>query len=208
MLKKSQVLFAILLIIGGTAGTVYAQDGAGEEENTEQYLSTYGLGDQMFLINGGLMVPLFFHNPENGTVTDTNLSLGGIGSLEWNAYLTGNLSLGINLAGMFSISPLGRVLGMVPITAKLSYFFHRYPFEVPIFLGLGVNFISFDEYAYIGPIVKPGAAFYWNFHSEWALGVQLAYWWVPEIYVVENVSNTRFGNFLEISISGLYHFSQ
>jgi hypothetical protein len=198
-------VFIVSLFVFCNCAFLSAQNNGNEEE--ADFIPAYGLGDQMFTLNGGIMVPLFFQNPGKG-VEETNLSIGGVGSLGWSAYLGNHLSLGVELAGMFSVSPLKRVLGMIPITAKISYFFRSYPFEIPIFLGLGVNFITFDEYLYIGPIAKPGVAFYWNFHPEWSLGLQASYWWVPEFYTEpERSSYTRFGNFLEITFSGLYHFA-
>ena len=99
------------------------------QENEPTPLPLYGLGDQMFAINVGLFIPLFFHNPGVGT-SPTNLSLGGAGSLEWAAFLNDKVSLGAELQGIFSISPLKRTLLMIPISAKLSYFFQVISFRV------------------------------------------------------------------------------
>lgn len=208
---KTIVFFLIICIICSAAAFGQEEEPPEEEET---YIPTYDLGDQLFSISAGLFIPLFFHNPlqeteEEEAIMKTNLSLGGIGGLEWGAFLGSNVSLGFQLAGMFAVSPLERVIGMIPITAKLSYYFRFFPFELPIFLGAGVNFLTFDEYLYFGPILKPGAAFYWNFHPEWSLGLQFQYWWVPEFYTEESLrEDSRFGNFLEITFSALYHFSE
>lgn len=206
---KTAVFFLIICIM--CSPVVFGQEEEPEDppEEEETYIPTYDLGDQLFSISAGLFIPLFFQNPYDGTVMNTNLSLGGIGGLEWGAFLGSNVSLGFQLAGMFAVSPLERVIGMIPITAKLSYYFRFFPFELPIFIGAGVNFLTFDEYLYFGPILKPGAAFYWNFHPEWSIGLQVQYWWVPEFYTEESLrEDSRFGNFMEITISALYHFSE
>lgn len=167
----------------------------------------YGLGDQMFLVNAGLFVPLFFQS-ESGTVSRTNLTLGGVGSLELDVYLNNNLAVGAEFGGTFSFSPNKHALFLIPITAKISWIFHVYPFDIPIFLGAGVDFMRLDNQYYFGPIVKPGAAGYWNITSKWSLGLRAVYWWVPEVYFGSSPqpSRSRFGNFLELSLSGLYHF--
>lgn len=168
---------------------------------------TYGLGDQMFVINAGLFAPLFFQS-ESGTVFPTNLTLGATGSLELDVFLNNNLTAGVNFGGAFSFSPNKHALFLIPITAKLSWIFHIYPFDFPVSLGAGVNFMRLDNQFYIGPIVRPGVGGYWNVTSKWSLGVRAAYWWVPEVYFGPSppASRSRFGNFFELSLSALYHF--
>lgn len=170
-----------------------------------KHVVQYGLGDQMFVINAGLFVPLFFQT-EQGTVSTTNLTLGGTGSLEFDVFLNNNLATGVNLGGSFAFSPNGSTLFLVPVTAKISWIFHYYPFDFPVFFGAGVNFMELDNTLYVGPIAKPGVAGYWNFNSKWSFGLRAVYWWVPEIYFGTYASQSRFGNFLELSLSALYHF--
>lgn len=178
---------------------------AQEEKEEPGPKASYSLGDQMFSLNAGLFVPLFFFGGD--TAAKTNLSIGGAGSLEWSAFLNGRLALGGELAGCFSFSPLGRTLAIIPVTVKLSYFFFTYPFEIPIFLGGGINFVTLEDSVYIGPILKPGMSFYWNINGTWAAGINLVYWFSPQWYTKQElISQSRYGNFLEITLSALYHF--
>lgn len=167
----------------------------------------YGLGDQMFLINAGLNIPLFFQS-ESGSTAATHLSLGGLGSLEVDFFLNNNLTVGGEFGGNFSFSPNGRTLFLVPVTAKVSWIFHVYPFDFPVFFGSGVDFMRLGNELFVGPIVMPGAGAYWNFTAKWSFGLRAVYWWVPEIYLGTSPppSRSRFGNFLELSLSALYHF--
>ncbi|MEW5815289.1 MAG: hypothetical protein AB1798_07860 [Spirochaetota bacterium] len=167
---------------------------------------TYGLGDQMFSLNAGLFVPLFFNSSPAG-IKPTNLKPGGVGSLEWDAFINDRISLGVEVGGMFALSPLNRTLVMVPITFKFSYFLRSFPFEFPLFLGVGINFTKLQDDLYIGPILKPGASFYWAFNAQWSFGLNLVYWWVPQWYIKDELkAQTRYGNFLAITLSALYHF--
>lgn len=204
--RRSLIFIIIILLTLIPAGLLIAQEGTEPGEDIEETPAfSYGLGDQMFSIKAGLFIPLFFFG--GGAAVPTNLSLGGMGALEWGAFLTGNLAIGGELAGSFSFSPLGRTLAIIPLTAKLSYFFFKYPFEIPLHIGLGINFTTLGDQLYVGLILKPGASFYWNFLSSWAIGLNLAYWFVPQWYTKpELVSQNRYGNFLEISLSALYHF--
>ena len=174
---------------------------------TPEVFPEYGLGDQMLAINLGIMAPLFFAGGPDG-IQNTNLSLGGLGSLEWASYLNNNVALGMELGGAFAFTPNGRALFMVPITAKISYVFRSYPFSFPVFLGAGLNISRLEDQTKFDPILKPGASFYWTYNPEWSFGLNTTYWWVPQFYRGPEPpsGDTRYGNFLEISLSALYHF--
>ena len=167
-----------------------------------------GLGDQTFSFNAGLFVPLFSQDTD-GSITSfsDHLSLGAVGSLEWNAYINKNMQLGGQLSGMFAFTPNDRTFSMVPITAKYTYILNFYPITIPLSLAAGISFNKLDSLFQVTPIVKPGATFYWNFNPEWSLGLNAIYWWVPEYHFDSDLKDqSRFGNFLEISLSLLYHF--
>jgi hypothetical protein len=135
---------------------------------------SFTLGNQALIISAGLFTPLFFQSPE-GSFSGTNLSLGGVGSLQWAAYINN---------------------------------FRFYPFEVPLSISAGINFTRLSDHFQILPIMKPGASFYWNYDYEWGFGLNLIWWWTPNVYFgpTPSSSQTRFGNFLEITLSAMYHF--
>jgi len=170
-------------------------------------VASYNLGDQMLAINLGLFVPMFFYGGPSG-VTGTNLSLGGTGSIMWSSFLDNNWALGFDVGGAFAFSPNARALFLVSITPRISYVFHSYPFDFPVFLEAGVDFARLQENFKTDPIIKPGASFLWNFNNNWAFGLNAVYWWIPQIYTgaVVSSSETRYGNFLDITLSALYHF--
>jgi hypothetical protein len=174
----------------------------------ERVLELYDLGDKMLSINLGLLIPLFFQ-AANGSIAGTNLSLGGSGSIRFESFLSSNVTLGGELGGSLSFSPNGRTLIMVPLTARVSYILRRYPFEFPLSFGAGINLTKLDDAFHIDPILKPAVSFYWNYNAEWAFGINLAYSWIPQIYSgggLVPAEHTRFGNFLDVTLSALYHF--
>lgn len=198
---------------------VFASAGLFAQETTppdtpeqEEIIPSYTLGDQMFSINLGGFFPLFYFNPvadiPSGTerVQPSNLTIGGAGALRWATFLTNELSIGAEIGGMFSFTPNDRVLFMLPLTAQVSYFFRDYPFEVPLYLGVGANFERLDDQFHVSPILKPGGSFYWNFDANWAFGANVVYWWIPQIYGDSRAGDTRIGNFFEVTLSALYHF--
>ena len=180
-----------------------------QEGDVEEVVPLYGLGDQTFSLHAGIVTPLFFLSLSGETSPGLkNLSVGGTASLEWNSFITSNLSAGIELSGFFTFTELDRGLVLVPIVGKLTYFIRAYPFEFPLHVGLGVNFTKLDEDLYFGPILKPGFSAYWNYDSQWAFGMKFDYWFVPELYFGDSPpqEQSRFGNFLESTLSVFYHF--
>ena len=175
----------------------------------DEMADIYELGDQSFSINAGLILPLFILGID-GTVTPgyEKLTLGASGSLHWGAFVNNELTVGVDLGGMFTLSKLDRTLIMVPISGIVTYALRFYPFEVLLHAALGVNFTKLDNDLYIGPILKPGASFFWNYSNEWSFGLQTEYWFAPEIYFGDTppVSHSTFGNFLGITLAILYHF--
>ena len=168
----------------------------------------YGRGDQTFIIRAGLFWPLFFMST-NGTVSSTNLSLGGVGAIEWSGFLNSNIALGGELSGMFAFSPNDRVLYMIPITFKMTYYFRKHPFEFPVYCGAGINFTTLGDSFHADFILKPGASIIWNLNSEWAFGFNAVYWWVPQIYSGRGMvpsEHTMFGSFLETTLSAMFRF--
>ena len=193
------LLSLVLLTLAGVP--VFSQE-------EEEPVALYGLGDQTFAIHAGIVTPLGFFDLSGATGGRENLKIGGTGSLEWNSFLTNELSLGVEVGGYFSFTRLGRGLVIVPIAGKLSYFFRAYPFEFPVHIALGGAFTKLEDDLYFGPIVKPGVSGYWNFNTQWAFGLKAEYWLVPELYFGDSPpqSHSTFGNFLETTLTIFYHF--
>ncbi len=190
----------LLLAVIATA-SVYSQD--------ETIPDIYGIGDQTFSINAGVILPLFIFGVD-GTVVGgfSKLSLGAAGSLRWATFLNNEMTLGVDVGGMFAFSKLKRVLIMLPVSGMFTYAIRFYPFELILQAGLGVNFIKFVDDLYVGPAFKPGVSFYWNYSSEWSFGIQAEYWFTPEVYFGAKppADQSEFGNFLGITFTTLYHF--
>ncbi len=163
----------------------------------------YTLGDQTLAITAGLFVPLFFISYAPA-VAGTNLSLGGTGSLQWQAYLASSWRIGVELGGVFAFSPNLNALLTLPVTAKITYLITFYPFEVPISLGAGFNVVKYSDQSIVDPLLKLGTGFYWIFSSSWSFGLNTVYWW--DFQFAPDPSQSLIGNFLEISVTALYHY--
>ena len=129
-------------------------------EGSDTSPSQYSLGDQTLSINAGMFVPLFLL-PTGVWLLAGNppqLSLGGVGSLAWAAYVTPQIRIGAEIGGTFTFSPNMNALLMLPIMAKASYVFTVYPFEIPVTLAVGMNIISYVDQHYFDFLIRPGAA--------------------------------------------------
>lgn len=173
----------------------------------EEFVPTFGLGDQLISLNVGMLFPLFYFGGGEG-VDDANLTVGGTGHLRWSSYVSNNLTVGGEFGGMFAFTPNRNTLFMIPLAARATYYLRSYPFEFPLSLAMGVNFSRFGESFKTDPIVIPGAGFYWNYTTEWAFGLDLRYWFVPQIYAGPEPpsDDTRYGNFLAATAAVLYRF--
>ena len=178
------------------------------QEKEKEPPPQYALGDQTLSINAGLFVPLFFLTWQFAAAP-TNLTLGGAGSLNWMAYVNSWLRVGIEVGGMFAFSPNGNTLLALPITAKASYVLSAYPFEIPFSLGVGMNVVKYIDQSTIDLIVKPGVSGLWAYNASWSFGLNATYWWSMQFSKTADASGQnmgRIGNFLELSLSALYHY--
>jgi hypothetical protein len=189
-----------MLMLACIAAPTFAADDTGAST------SQYALGDQTMSINAGLFVPLFLL--PSGTVllagNPPQLTFGAVGSLSWAAYVTPQIRLGIDVAGNFTLSPNSNVLLMLPLVAKGAYVFTFYPFELPVTFGIGANIVKYVDKSSLDLLLRPGASFYWIYNSSWSFGVNLQYWF--DMQFNTDPSKSRYGNFLEFSLSALYHF--
>jgi hypothetical protein len=201
------LLLAALLILCISAGTAFAQE-APEEELPDEPFVVYTLGQQTVALSAGLFIPLFFQSYVSGEYfTNTNLSLGGVGSLQWGIHLNNNWMTGLEVGGMFSRSTQGKTLYMLPITAKGSYIIHFFPFEFPVFLGTGMAIVRNRQQTQLNWIVKPGFSTIWKYDINWGFGLNVAYWWILQPWRFDDdPDKDLMGNFLEVTLTVQYNF--
>lgn len=205
--KPILLLLAALLIFCISTGTAFGQE-APEEELPEEPFVVYSLGQQTVAVSAGLFIPLFFQSYVSGEYfTNTNLSLGGVGSLQWGIHLNNNWMTGLEVGGMFSRSTQGKTLYMLPITAKGSYIIHFFPFEFPVFLGTGMAIVRNRQQTQLNWIVKPGFSTIWKYDINWGFGLNVAYWWILQPWRFDDdPDKDLMGNFLEVTLTVQYNF--
>lgn len=201
-----QFFYFLLVVLFLISLPVFAQEDPGVDLGQDPGIIR-NQGDQTFSFNVGFISPLF-SQALDGTITsfEDHINTGFSGALEWHAYLNSNMKIGGTLSGMFAFTPNDRVYSMVPLMAIYTYTFNFHPFTVPLSIGTGVSFNRLDSLFQVTPIVQPAVGIFYNIDHEWSIGLNVAYWWVPELYFDDLQDESRFGNFIEPSISLLYHF--
>ena len=197
----SRIAVALVLALACAPAPVFAADDSGGPSTSQ-----YSLGDQTMSINAGVFLPLFLL--PSGVIlmagSPPQLTPGAVGSLSWAAYVAPQIRIGVDIAGNFTLSPNSNVLLMLPFIGKASYIFSFYPFEVPLTFGIGANIVKYTSLSTIDLLLRPGAGFYWVYNSSWSFGANLNYWF--DMQFNTNPSKSRYGSFLEFSLSALYHF--
>ncbi|RKX77543.1 MAG: hypothetical protein DRP60_06350 [Spirochaetes bacterium] len=213
MLKKLILLTVSILLLN--FGFLWAQEDSPEQGplTPQSRTNQRSLGDQAFTISAGVIVPLFTvllnDNPVTGNsagVTDTQLTVGGMGSLTYSFYLSANVKLGLQLGGTFQWDINRNLLYMIPISIKGSYEFHPYSrLTIPVHLALGINMTSWKEEFTVDPLIRPGFGVYFDWNVEWSFGMDFTYWFIPQL----SSKDERFDsleNFMDINIGAEYHF--
>lgn len=150
--------------------------------------SYYDTGSQIFTITAGVTTPMSFTSngetmfwPGNGD-NQTHHTIGGIGALSYQIFVTPYLAIGGELGYQFDFSRSGDVSTNVPITAKLTYVPLQGDFEIPLSLGLGIDYISYDSYSKITLGLTAEVGFRYFFTDSWGVGINAGLLVVPELY--------------------------
>jgi hypothetical protein len=177
----------------------------GQDQGKQAQMNIYSLGQQTIAVSAGLFIPLFFQSFDGQYSSTTNLALGGTATLLYGFHLDNHWLVGLSVSGMFSQSVQKNFLYQVPICVRGSYSFHIFPFEIPVYLDLGMDIVKYREQEHINFILKPGFSTLWKYNLSWGFGLNAVYWWVPQPWPVDP-NQGRMGNFLEISATAQYTF--
>lgn len=152
----------------------------------------YDAGSQIFTINVGTNVPLsvtYFDVAKDESVTKfgpgeekTNLTMGGYGSLDYEVFVSPYLSMGGELGYQFNFASDGKIFSCVPMLYRLTYMPVQGDIEVPVSLGLGFNYMSYNSNSKFTLMahLNVGARYY--FSETWGLGIQTGVSYTPEWY--------------------------
>ncbi|PIE04949.1 MAG: hypothetical protein CSA76_01515 [Spirochaetales bacterium] len=208
-------MLCLLILTVSAAGMLWAEDAEPDNGSFTPQMRTNdrSKGDQTFNISAGIFIPLpvmllndWPASGYNAGVTSSKLAVGGVGSLAYNFHITGNIKAGLQLAGSFSKDINKNFMYSIPILIKGAYEFHPHGrISVPLSLGLGINMTSYKDNFLVDMILRPGAGVYYDWSYEWSFGLDISYWFVPQLSP-KSKEQWSIGNFMDITLGAEYHF--
>jgi hypothetical protein len=173
-------------------------------------VTLYSAGDKTFSMSIGALFPVLFLNDKGESYAKNypvgNIHIGGTGSLAFNYFLSPYLFVGGELQGMFAGTLGGNMLYIIPMGIKIGYQFIAGRFEFPLSFMAGMAPQSYsNNIGYFGFFLKPQAAVFWRFNSEWSFGLNTGWWFVPQ-WPATGPEYNRYGNFIELTLAFRYHF--
>lgn len=171
----------------------------------------YDTGSQIFSITAGPTVPLTFTSfkdditqigpGENGTHT----TVGGYGSIAYQVFTNPYLALGGELGYQFNYALDSKIFTSVPMHFKMTVFPLQGKFELPIGLGLGMNYISYNGMSKLCMSAAMDLGFRFYFTEEWGMGIHSGISVIPEIYLTSDKKDfSALATFVPITLSVAY----
>lgn len=160
-------------------------------------------GDQFISIGVGIEKSLFNIAP-GGIVTETNLKLGGGAAFGYSRFINSKIALGGELCFGFNSTLGNNMFFYLPITFKTTYEMVFSRIHIPLSLGAGFAFQTYNDSNYFGLILKPEAGVYFQLKPEWSFGATATWNYIPEW--CKDKSQNRTGNILSARLGVRYHF--
>lgn len=199
MKSRFVIVSALLLLVL----PLWAQDKAGDQD---YFGGLHKKGSQLISLSTGANIPLFILPADPDPTEVTPLNVGASFSLSYQYFVANRVSLGGSLTGAFNGTVGGRSLFLAPIAAHVGYWWGKTPMEYTVGLDAGMNIMRLSGDGMITPFAKLGVGVFHQIGNAWSLGGQTYWWFIPEIHTGTYSDLTRYGNFLEISVSAVYHF--
>lgn len=176
-MKKTLELFLLLLIL--CTATVMA-------------VPYYENGSQIFTISAGTNIPLYAQSYDKSSLEKieglgpgekgTNFTVGGYGSIDYEVFLHPYIAIGGELGYQFNFVTSKKVFSQVPILFKVSFVPLQGDIEIPISLGVGMNYMSYDGKSQICLMGELNVGVRYFFTDEWGLGINSGITFTPELY--------------------------
>jgi hypothetical protein len=208
-----QRVFSLLLVVFFGTALVLTASAQEDGENREIPIESewivfmpdaYARGDVMFTMAAGALFPILFLDGSTNPAEpyDSKIKVGGNGILGINYFLSPNIFLGGEISLALSGS-VNNILFQFPFGFRAGYQFVFRRFEFPLNIMIGGYSQTYLTKSYFGFFLKPEAGVYWRFNSDWSFGLNAGWWWMPQ-WPEAGSEYTRYGNFLNLTLSARY----
>lgn len=161
-------------------------------------------GDQLITVHLGAVVPLFNTGGDIGFTKKTNMNVGGLGTIGFSQFINNRIALGGEVSFAFNTTLGDNLYFYIPMMFTTSYetVFDR--IRVPVSLGVGFAFQTYNSINYFGPLIRPKVGAYYQYSPSWSFG--LAAEWSTIFQFYKESKNNRINNMANILVGMRYHF--
>ncbi len=115
---------------------------------------------------------------ENGT----HFNIGGYGSIDYSVFINNKIALGGEIGYQFNRCTDEKLFTQVPLLFKVTYVPLQGKFELPLSLGVGLNFLSYQDKSMLSPTITLSAGARYFFTDNWAIGLKSGINFTAELY--------------------------
>ena len=173
----------------------------------------YDTGSQIFMINAGVDIPLsvsFKDESSSSFVTNTgigmdgtHINVGGYGSIDYEVFSSSKFALGGEIGYQFNYCADGVLFTQVPMAFKVSYVPLQGTFEIPISLGAGFSYMTYNEKSIMSPTLMAEIGFRFFSTENWGFGIKSGIKATFELYAT-NPKKTGIGTFIPVHLFASY----
>jgi len=204
-MKQRSIAIICACALVASAMPLWAQQDE-TKKTTQTVIETQRAGSQTIALSVGGNIPLFIL-PVDAEATETStLGVGASFGLQYQYFIANHISLGGSLFGSFATTLAGESLFIAPISAHVGYWWDAAPMEYTAGMDLGMTVMRLSGDGMLTPFAKLGGGAFYKIDNSWYIGAEGYLWFIPEIHTGSYSSLTRYGAFVEISASAVYHF--
>ncbi len=151
----------------------------------------YDTGSQMFSITAGVDLPFTnSYKGEDGSLKTglwwgedgTHFNIGGYGSIDYEVFLIPQISIGGEIGYQFNRCTDEKLFTQVPLLFRATWVPLQGKFEIPISLGAGFNYMSYNDKSMFSPILSLTIGARYFFTDNWAIGIKSGINFTAELY--------------------------
>lgn len=171
----------------------------------------YGMhlpGDQYIRLSLGTSFPLNFPEPSSVISGDSQLKIGGQGSIGYHSFITSKFAFGVDLGFGFNVTIGSHSFNTVPILLTGTYEPAIAKVSFPLSLGIGAAWESYNGKNYFpGLVIKPEAGIHYRISENWTLGLETAYMFLPQFNSIHHSGEeNKYGHFWLADFCARYMF--
>ncbi len=153
--------------------------------------SYYDTGSQVFQISAGVDLPLSnSYRNEDGSWNssflwgdeNTHFNIGGYGSIDYEVFVSRLFSVGGEIGYQFNRCTDQQLFTIVPFLAKASWVPVQGKFELPLSLGLGFAYLSYNDKSMFSLSSSLCVGVRYFITEHWAIGIKGGISFTPELY--------------------------